>query len=334
MQRISRFSIWVCSLGLMFLIGCDSQQSNTPSTNSGATSESSTSDAAPAKESYRIVLITNGSSPFWDAADRGSQEAGDKLGVKVEFLRNDATEAGQIERLEQLAGQKDVKGIGISLIDEKATGVIDQMKALREKGIHVITFDADGPKDCREAFVGTNNLEAGRALGQATATLRPDGGSTVCFVGIKGSQNARERLQGFTEGAGEKIKVVDEKSGEDLTRAVLLQIVSEQEHFGSPVLSIDLLEAIIRFYGNPAQELLTRYLEQSLGGLMQQQRVMQAEMAKALQSPMAPLAELTRQNMELWSKMQSSMLSSFSPPAPESKPKSGPDSTSPPKGKR
>ncbi|HPF25445.1 MAG TPA: polyhydroxyalkanoate synthesis repressor PhaR [Steroidobacteraceae bacterium] len=133
---------------------------------------------------------------------------------------------------------------------------------------------------------------------------------------------------------GEKIKVVDEKSGEDLTRAVLLQIVSEQEHFGSPVLSIDLLEAIIRFYGNPAQELLTRYLEQSLGGLMQQQRVMQAEMAKALQSPMAPLAELTRQNMELWSKMQSSMLSSFSPPAPESKPKSGPDSTSPPKGKR
>jgi len=214
MQRNSRLTIWVCSLGLMFLIGCDSKQPDNPPSNAGATSESSTSQSstsnpAPAKDPYRIVLITNGSSPFWDAADRGSQEAGEKLGVKVEFLRNDATEAGQIERLEQLAGQKDVKGIGISLIDEKATGVIDQMKALREKGVHVITFDADGPKDCREAFVGTNNLEAGRALGQATATLRPDGGSTVCFVGIKGSQNARERLRGFTEGAGEKIKVVD-----------------------------------------------------------------------------------------------------------------------------
>jgi polyhydroxyalkanoate synthesis repressor PhaR len=114
--------------------------------------------------------------------------------------------------------------------------------------------------------------------------------------------------------AGEKIKVVDDKSGEDLTRTILLQIISEQEQFGTPVLSSELLEAIIRFYGNPVQEMFTRYLEQTLAGLMQQQRVMQEEMAKALQSPMAPLAELARQNMELWSKMQASMFSSFSTP--------------------
>lgn len=222
MQRFQRLSLWLGSLGLMLVLGCEPQKTEAPAnTNSEAAATSTEAaptettpaetktEAAPAKDSYRIVLITNGSSPFWDAADRGSQEAGEKHGVKVEFLRNDATEAGQIERLEQLAGQKDVKGIGISLIDENATGVIDQMKVLREKGVHVITFDADGPEDCREAFVGTNNLEAGRALGQATAAIRPDGGSTVCFVGIKGSQNARERLQGFSEGAGEKIKVVD-----------------------------------------------------------------------------------------------------------------------------
>ena len=49
--------------------------------------------------------------------------------------------------------------------------------------------------------------------------------------------------------AGEKIKVIDDKSGEDLTRSVLLQIISEQEQFGSPVLGPELLEMIIRFYG-------------------------------------------------------------------------------------
>lgn len=124
--------------------------------------------------------------------------------------------------------------------------------------------------------------------------------------------------------AGEKIKVVDDKSGADLTRSLLLQIISEQEQFGTPLLSTELLEAIIRFYGNPIQEMLTRYLEQSLGGLMQQQKVMQAEMAKALQSPMAPLAELARQNMELWSKMQASMLSTFSTASPTEK-KTPPD---------
>ena len=112
---------------------------------------------------------------------------------------------------------------------------------------------------------------------------------------------------------GERIKVVDDKSGEDLTRQILLQIIAEQEQFGTPVLSTELLEALVRFYGNPVQEVFSRYIEQSLGGIMQQQRVMQDEMARALKSPMAPLAELARQNMELWAQMQASMLSSVTP---------------------
>jgi polyhydroxyalkanoate synthesis repressor PhaR len=112
---------------------------------------------------------------------------------------------------------------------------------------------------------------------------------------------------------GERIKVVDDKSGEDLTRSILLQIIATQEQFGTPVLSTQLLEAIIRFYGNPIQQMLTTYLERSIGGLLRQQNVMQAEMAKVLETPMAPLAEMTRQNMEMWAKMQASMLSAFSP---------------------
>jgi polyhydroxyalkanoate synthesis repressor PhaR len=108
--------------------------------------------------------------------------------------------------------------------------------------------------------------------------------------------------------AGEQVKVVDDKSGEDLTRATLLQIIAEQEQFGTPVLSTDLLGTIIRFYGNPVQELLTRYLEQSFGSVLRQQKAMQAEMTKAFESPMGPFADLARQNMEMWSNMQASML--------------------------
>ena len=85
--------------------------------------------------------------------------------------------------------------------------------------------------------------------------------------------------------AGEKIKVIDDKSGEDLTRSVLLQIISEQEHFGSPVLSAELLEMIIRFYGRPMQALLSGYLEQAFTAMLRQQETMQSEMAKALQTP-------------------------------------------------
>jgi len=116
--------------------------------------------------------------------------------------------------------------------------------------------------------------------------------------------------------AGQSIKVVDDKSGEDLTRSILLQIIASQEQFGTPVLSSQLLEAIIRFYGNPIQQMLTQYLEQSIGALLRQQNLMQAEMAKALETPMAPIAEMARQNMEMWAKMQASLLSAFTPPTP------------------
>lgn len=132
--------------------------------------------------------------------------------------------------------------------------------------------------------------------------------------------------------AGEHIKVVDDKSGEDVTRSILLQIIASQEQFGTPVLSTQLLEAIIRFYGNPIQQMLTTYLERSIGGLLRQQNVMQAEMAKVLETPMAPLAEMTRQNMEMWAKMQASMLSAFSTGA-AAPPDSGKPATPPP-GKR
>jgi polyhydroxyalkanoate synthesis regulator protein len=63
------------------------------------------------------------------------------------------------------------------------------------------------------------------------------------------------------------------------------------------VLSTELLEAIIRFYGNPVQDVLTRYMEQSVGALVRQQQAMRAEMAKVLEGPMAPMAEFARQNL-------------------------------------
>src|SRR5579862_5271198 len=131
--------------------------------------------------------------------------------------------------------------------------------------------------------------------------------------------------------AGEHLKVVDDKSGEDVTRSILLQIIASQEQFGTPVLSTQLLEAIIRFYGNPIQQMLTTYLEQSIGGLLRQQNLMQAEMAKALETPMAPIAEMARQNMEMWAKMQASMLSAFTPAPSSAAPEK---STKPDTGKR
>ena len=117
--------------------------------------------------------------------------------------------------------------------------------------------------------------------------------------------------------AGEKIKVIDDKSGDDLTRSVLLQIIAEQEQFGLPVLGSELLEMIIRFNGGPMQALLTRYLEQAFTAMLRQQEAMQSEMAKALQTPFAPLTELARKSMEAWEQMQAATRNAFAGSAAE-----------------
>jgi len=126
---------------------------------------------------------------------------------------------------------------------------------------------------------------------------------------------------------GEQIQVVDDKTGEDLTRSTLLQIIAEQEQFATPVLSTELMETVIRFYGNPVQEMLTRYLEQSVGTVLRQQQALQAQMAIALEAPMAPIADLARQNMALLSTMQSSVMSAFGVPQPDEAAKTSSDSS-------
>jgi polyhydroxyalkanoate synthesis repressor PhaR len=113
---------------------------------------------------------------------------------------------------------------------------------------------------------------------------------------------------------GEKIRVVEDKTNEDITRLILLQVIAEQEQFGKPILSTRLLESIIRFYGGPMQDYMTRYLETSVEAFMRQQEALQKQISQVLSSappPMSAMADLARQNMELWSRMQESMLGVF-----------------------
>jgi polyhydroxyalkanoate synthesis repressor PhaR len=64
---------------------------------------------------------------------------------------------------------------------------------------------------------------------------------------------------------GDSIKVSDSKDGSDITRTILLQILSEQEAEGhEPVLTNRAIEQIIRFYGNNAGNVVSRYIEQSI----------------------------------------------------------------------
>src|SRR5438046_135293 len=77
----------------------------------------------------RFVFISNSNSPFWDAARVGLDDAAKEFNVEVELIRNDGSTGGQIRRLEQVAAQREVKGVMVSVVEPNASGIIDQMKS-------------------------------------------------------------------------------------------------------------------------------------------------------------------------------------------------------------
>lgn len=72
-------------------------------------------------------------------------------------------------------------------------------------------------------------------------------------------------------------KVVDAKTGEDLTRSILLQIILEEETAGAPMFSSDMLAQIIRFYGHAMQGMMGSYLEKNIQTFLEIQRKLQEQ---------------------------------------------------------
>lgn len=110
---------------------------------------------------------------------------------------------------------------------------------------------------------------------------------------------------------GEAFEVVDAKSGADLTRQVLLQIISEHEQDGQPILSTQLLSQIIRFYGDSLQGFMGSYLDRSMQTFLEQQSQFREQMGGLLEpTPWAMMNKLTERNLELWQQFQQNLTGS------------------------
>ncbi|NWG32162.1 MAG: polyhydroxyalkanoate synthesis repressor PhaR [Rhodocyclaceae bacterium] len=92
----------------------------------------------------------------------------------------------------------------------------------------------------------------------------------------------------------EEFRVVDAKSGEDLTRSILLQIILEEEAGGAPMFTSDLLAQMIRFYGNAMQGMMGQYLENNIMAFTEMQKKLQ-EQVKHLYGDNAAMSK------DLWS---------------------------------
>jgi polyhydroxyalkanoate synthesis repressor PhaR len=110
-----------------------------------------------------------------------------------------------------------------------------------------------------------------------------------------------EDLASMVKG-GENFVVYDAKSGDDITRSVLAQIIFEQENKeGQNLLPVNFLRQLISFYGDQMQMLVPRYLEVSMDSLSKEQEKFRGQMTQAFGiSPFGGMEEQVRRNMEMF----------------------------------
>ena len=115
---------------------------------------------------------------------------------------------------------------------------------------------------------------------------------------------------------GEPFSVVDSKTKKDLTRQTLLQVLTEAEESGEPLLSEQVLRQMIRFYGSVMQSAFRPYLEQAITQFLSHQESMQKQLDTLFTNgPMSAMQELARAQGEMvkqWTTL-------WNPPAPPPK---------------
>ena len=148
------------------------------------------------QEKPRFAFVINVPGRFWDIAHAGCLQAGHEEGVEVEFhIPGESTAAQQKQIVEALIS-KGIDGLAITPLNPQSMGrVLDEAAGY----MPVICMDSDAPDCSRICYIGTDNVDLGRRLGEQMKEALPEGGEVAIFVGQLDVGNAKERQQGVLE---------------------------------------------------------------------------------------------------------------------------------------
>ena len=111
---------------------------------------------------------------------------------------------------------------------------------------------------------------------------------------------------------GEEFVVQEAKSKKDITRSVLLQIISEEENDNEPMFTPDMLMKLIRMHGASMQNVYGDYLQQSMDVFESRSQEFFDKIGKTMtHNPVTMWADLTQQNLQNWQKFQDDLLSNL-----------------------
>ena len=114
---------------------------------------------------------------------------------------------------------------------------------------------------------------------------------------------------------GTEFEIIDKKTGDDITRSILLQVIAEQEQGDESIMSEDFLAQVIRSYSGNMNALVGGYLERSLNLFLAQQQKMSESFKDVVgMEPFGAVTELAQRNLNQWMDLQKQMLEAFTPP--------------------
>ena len=108
-----------------------------------------------------------------------------------------------------------------------------------------------------------------------------------------------------------EFQVVDAKTGDDLTRSILLQIILDEESVGVPMFSAEMLSQMIRFYGTAQQSMMGQYMEQNVKAFLAIQKKLQDQARQVYGDKMTLTPDLWKQFMQMQAPAMQGMLGNY-----------------------
>lgn len=155
--------------------------------------------AAQDGETLTVPLISKGfQHQFWQAVDRGAQQAADELGVTVSFEGPD-NESQVDKQMDMLSAAlaTDPDAIGFAALDSQAA--IPLLRQAQERGIPVVAFDSGVDSDIPVATAATNNMAAASLAADKMAEALGGSGNVAIVAHDQTSRTGIERRDGFVE---------------------------------------------------------------------------------------------------------------------------------------
>ncbi|MGM0123038.1 ribose transport system substrate-binding protein [Enterococcus sp. AZ194] len=192
----------------------------------GCSGGGSSASSDSKKTLYFIPIVDTGA--YWNPMKKGAEDAAEKLGYTLVTKTSPSAEPSKKEKhigFVKEATAKKVAGIAIAPIEKKA--FVDSIKTAMDKDIPVITFDADLENEAdRTAYVGTDNVSAGKELGkQAAEEMKTKGitGGTIAIVCVDVAQPTMiDREKGLKEG-------FEEVYGSDASKFKFLATIQDND---------------------------------------------------------------------------------------------------------